>query len=260
MWGLAVGIYAVLKIVSWRSRRTSAVAPWKHVAYLGAWPGMDANEFLDPAPGSVARPGLTEWFIAFFKLMAGIALAWFAIDRLPTADAYLTGWIGMIGLVLALHFGLFHLLSCLWRGVDLGATPVMNAPLRASSLIEFWSRRWNLAFRDLTHRFLFRPLASRLGPSAALFAGFFMSGLIHDAVISLPAEGGYGRPTVYFVIQTLGIAAERSRAGRAIGLGRGLCGRIWTAAVLLAPVTLLFHRPFVVDVIVPFLETLGRTS
>jgi len=68
----------------------------------------------------------------------------------------LAGWLGMIGIVVTLHFGIFHALSCLWRRASVEARPLMHAPLASTSLSEFWGRRWNTAFRDLTHRFLFR--------------------------------------------------------------------------------------------------------
>ena len=44
---------------------------------------------------------------------------------------------------------------------------------------------------------------------------------------------------------------ERSVIGRRIGLGKGWSGWMFTFLVLAGPVFLLFHRPFVVRVIVP---------
>ena len=163
----------------------------------------------------------------------------------------------MIGIVLILHFGLFQLLSCFWRSLGIEARPIMNRPLASTSLSEFWGRRWNTAFRDLAHRFLFRPFTAWFGPRFGLFAGFLFSGAVHDLVISVPAQGGYGGPTAFFAIQGAAIIFERSAFGRRIGLGRGWPGRAFTFLVLVAPVFLLFHRPFVVRVIVPFMRAIG---
>jgi hypothetical protein len=163
----------------------------------------------------------------------------------------------MAGLVFVLHFGAFHLVSCAWRAAGVDAKPLMDWPIRSTSLAEFWGRRWNTAFRDLAHRFVFRPLAARLGPRAGLAAGFLFSGVVHDLVISVPAGGGYGWPTLYFAAQGLGHLAERSRAGRAVGLGRGWRGRLFTAAVVAGPAYGLFHPPFVLNVVVPFLGVIG---
>jgi alginate O-acetyltransferase complex protein AlgI len=118
-------------------------------------------------------------------------------------------------------------------------------------------RRWNTAFRDLAHRFLFRPFTAWFGPRFGLFAGFLFSGAIHDLVISVPAKGGYGGPTAFFAIQGAAIIFEHSAFGHRMGLGRGGSGRAFTFLVLVAPVFLLFHRPFVVRVIVPFMRAIG---
>ena len=49
---------------------------------------------------------------------------------------------------------------------------------------------------------------------------------------------------------------ERSVFGRRMGLGSGWSGRAFTMLLLIGPVFLLFHRPFVVGVIVPFMQDL----
>ena len=89
-------------------------------------------------------------------------------------------------------------------------------------------------------------------------AVFLVSGGIHDAVISIPAGGGYGLPTLYFAIQGGGVLLERSWPGKRIGLRRGLAGRLFCAAVILGPVFVLFHDPFLERVIIPMLQFLGN--
>lgn len=258
MWTMAVAIFLSCKWLTWQHAAGSSQPPWKHAAFLLAWPGMDAASFL--ADRSLARCAPCrsgEWFAAARNTALGVVLLFTVAPLIPPEHPYVMGWIGMIGIVLILHFGAFHLLSCLWRHAGIEARPLMNRPLASTSLSEFWSRRWNTAFRDLTHRFLFRPLASRLGPRGGVVAGFLFSGAIHDLVISVPARGGYGGPTLFFAIQGVAMVLERSSFGRRIGLGRGWPGRMFAAAVLVAPVGLLFHRPFVVGVIVPFMHAIG---
>lgn len=174
------------------------------------------------------------------------------------APDLLRGWAGMVGLIFVLHFvGSFHLLSCAWRAAGVNAKPLMNWPVLATSVSEFWGKRWDTAFRDLTHRFLFRPLASRLGARAGVAAGFLFSGVVHDLVISGPVRAGYGWPTLYFAVQGLGLLAEKSKTGKRFGLGAGWRGRAFTAAVVVGPAFGLFHPPFVRGVILPFLAAIG---
>lgn len=258
MWTLALAIYIGCKWLTWQRAPIRNVPVWKHVAYLLAWPGMDAASFLgDGQSSNRSRCRSIEWLPAAWKLMLGVALLFGVARRIPPRQEYVAGWIGMIGIVLILHFGVFHLLSCLWRGVGVEARPLMNRPLASTSLSEFWGRRWNTAFRDLTHRFLFRPCASWFGPRWGILAGFLFSGAVHDLVISVPARGGYGGPTVFFAIQGAAMVVERSEFGRRTGLGSGWSGRLFAIAVLIAPAGLLFHRPFVVGIIVPFMRVVG---
>jgi hypothetical protein len=258
MWTLAIAIYVGCKWLTWHRTAVRDVPVWKHCAYLFAWPGMDEASFLDDRPRS--NPSdcrANEWIAATAMLMLGVVLLYGVSRVIPPQHVHAVGWIGMIGIVLILHFGLFHLLSCSWRSHGVLARPLMNRPLTSTSLSEFWGRRWNTAFRDLTHRFLFRPCAAWFGPRWGILAGFLFSGAIHDLVISFPAGGGYGGPTAFFVIQGTAMVIERSEVGRRLGLGSGWSGRLFAAVVLLAPAGLLFHRPFVVGVIVPFMRVVG---
>ena len=216
---------------------------------------MDANAFLTSTVQRI--PTVGEWLFAGAKLLLGIALVSGVVPLVPSSWPTVRGWVGMAGLIFVLHFGSFHLLSCAWRSAGVEARPLMHWPILARSLTEFWGQRWNTAFRDLTHRFLFRPLASRLGPRVGLATGFLASGLVHDLVISVPAGGGYGLPTAYFVLQGVGLLVERSATRRAMEIGRRWPGRIFTALVVIGPACLLFSPIFVTRVVLPFLAALG---
>ena len=86
---------------------------------------------------------------------------------------------------------------------------------------------------------------------------FLLSGLVHELVISVPARGGYGLPTGYFLLQGLGVAAEHTRVGRRIGLGHGWRGWLFTMLVTAAPAFWLFHPPFIRNLILPMLKALN---
>ncbi|HIA18862.1 MAG TPA: hypothetical protein EYN03_08585, partial [Planctomycetes bacterium] len=259
MWTLACSVYFGLKWLSFSDGiATTRSTVGRSFGYLLLWAGMDAKSFL-ASSAALSRPSLVEWCLAVSKLVLGLGLL---VVGLLLIDVHhlVAGWFGMIGLLFMLHFGLFHLLSILWRRAGVDAAPIMDAPILASSLSDFWGRRWNLAFRDLSHTYIFRPLVGRLGIAGATMAVFLVSGIVHDLVISIPAAGGLGLPTLYFVIQGSGVLFERSRLGKRLGTRKGVRGRIFCAVVTLGPICLLFHSPFIDRVIIPMLRVIGSAG
>ena len=252
MWGLAVAVFAACKAWTLFRHRTGSVG--RRLAYLSLWPGMDAEAFLDPAIRP-APPRAAEWLFAIGKTAFGAALVWLVAPRIEATMA--KGWIGLVGIVFILHFGTFHVSSLAWRAAGIQAVPLMKAPILSATLGELWGRRWNLGFHDLAREFVYEPLAPRVGSKAAAFAVFLASGLVHDLVISVPAGGGWGLPTAYFLLQGVGVLAERSTAGRAMGFGRGVAGRLLAVAFAVGPMYWLFHPWFVRNVFVPFLEVIA---
>jgi alginate O-acetyltransferase complex protein AlgI len=196
------------------------------------------------------------WLWSATQTAFGAALLWAVARKMPATEPLLRGWIGMVGLVLLLHFGSFGLVALFWQSLRIDAVPIMQAPLRARSLSEFWGKRWNLGFRQLSYDLVFGPSHRHWGAGVAGFLAFIVSGLVHDLVISVPAQGGYGLPTLYFAIQGLGVAIERSHFGKAIGVRKGSHGWLFMAILTLGPIPLLFHRPFVLHVIIPFMTAI----
>jgi alginate O-acetyltransferase complex protein AlgI len=255
MWLLAFALFFALKWATWLLAHGETRPRTRSFAYLFLWPGMDAESFLAPAT-SVAPPTAQQWLVALAQTLAGAALLWVVARCLPDIPL-LRGWTGMLGAGLLLHFGSFRLVALFWRWRGIDARPIMDAPLRSTSLAEFWGRRWNLGFRDLAHTLLFTPAQRALGPAMATLVVFIFSGLIHDLVISVPARGGYGLPTVYFLLQASGLLFERSRTGRRFGLGRGGRGWLFTVVFVAAPACILFHPAFISRVFLPFMRAIG---
>jgi hypothetical protein len=256
MWALSVAIFFGLKWMTWwKARARVAHSTERSIAYLAAWPGMDAESFLDANKYPV-KPSAPEWLWATLKTALGVALLWMVARRIPETQDLLRGWTGLFGLIFLLHFGSFHLISLFWRSVGIAAEPIMSKPILSKALSEFWGKRWNLGFRQLAHDLIFRPLHRRTGVAVAGLLVFVASGLIHDLVISLPARGGYGLPTGYFILQGMGVTLERSALGRRLGLQGGTTGWIFMAIVTAAPAFWLFHPAFVLRVILPFMHAI----
>jgi hypothetical protein len=255
MWSVAAALYFALKLATLRGNWRGANG-WRVAAFLLLWPGMNAAKFLRSERAALRPASRREFLFASVKCALGLALVIWATLHADTAPPLLLAWVGMLGLIFALHFGIFHLLSCAWRAAGVDAPPLMRAPIAARSLAEFWGERWNVAFAESARRFLLRPLARRWGVERAGALVFLASGLVHELVISFPARGGWGGPTLYFLLQGAGVAFEKSGRGRRLGLGTGRRGRTWTLAVTALPLPLLFHAPFAERVIVPLFRFL----
>jgi hypothetical protein len=254
MWALAIAIYGSLKWLTFATTSaTRGASLGMSLGYLFLWTGMDAEQFFG-GHRPKQPPRWSEWVWAIGQGAIGFWLLLVIAPALISTHPIVAGWLTMTGVVSILHFGLSHVLSLLWRRAGVNAQHIMQNPVLARSLTDFWGRRWNLAFRDLAYRYVFQPLAPNVGPALAMIAVFLVSGVIHDAVISFAAGGGWGLPTLYFLIQGVALLLEKSRWGRRAGLARGWIGRLYAVAVVAGPAMLLFHMPFILRVVLPMLE------
>lgn len=252
-WLLAATIYVGFKWLTFATSRAARRASLREsFHFLFLWPGMDADAFFTARP--IAQPSVREVAMATSLTLVGALLLLSLPVLAPYAPIEVRGWLGLIGLALFLLFGLSQLISIAWRIADVDAQPIMNRPLRATSLADFWGARWNLAFHDIGRLFVWRPLAKRFGGAVATLAVFLFSGVVHDLVMSVPTRGGLGLPTLYFLLQGGAVLLERSPLGKRWGLSRGWRGRVYAALFVLAPLGLLFHQPFLQRVVLPTLS------
>ncbi|KAK9152703.1 hypothetical protein Sjap_000183 [Stephania japonica] len=124
------------------------------------------------------------------------------------AYAYVTGELIMaMGSVLA------------WTVLGLELEPHFNKPYMATSIQDFWGKRWNLVMPNALRLVVYKPLKKRVlsrSPFGAMFptivavmATFVVSGLVHETV---PYYFARMRPsweiTGFFVLQGLGVTVE----------------------------------------------------
>src|SRR5262249_45097988 len=150
MWLLAGTIFVGCKWLTLRTAPVCHASPGRQFAYLTLWPGLDAKAFLGESRSP--RPALSEWWFALAELGLGVVLIFGSCPLFFADQGLARGWVGIIGILFVLHFGLFHVLSLTWRAGGVMARPLMDWPILATSISDFWGRRWNTAFRDLTHR------------------------------------------------------------------------------------------------------------
>lgn len=243
--------YGIKALVAVEARLTGlpalGVRDWSAFALL--WPGMQPAEFgreRQRHRGGSVRDGL-------LYVLAAVALLFAARGIFAgTGNLHLAGFVFIAAFILGLHIGGFTLLTAAFRGLGYDAQAPFRAPWRSRSLHEFWARRWNIGFSVMTTLAIYRPLVPRLGRRGATFAGFLVSGLIHEAACSLPVDAGYGLPTAYFVLHGIAMACEQWLERRGHRL-RGIAARIWVFAWVLLPAPLLFHTPLLEGVIRPLL-------
>jgi len=262
MWTLAGAVFMGFKWATLHKNANHPLRPHRSIwlrglAYLFLWPGMDFRPFFAIKDSRCdARPG-SGVLGAILKIIAGTVLIVSSAEA-TAHNPLIRGWIGMLGIILFLHFGFFDLLAVIFRRCGIPVVSIMRHPLAATSLSDFWGRRWNTAFSQLSRDLFLGGLKRLIGTHGAMFGIFLVSGLLHELVISLPALGGYGLPTAYFILQGLAVLAERSQVGRFLGLGSGdLRARLFAVLVAAGPAFFLFHPPFIHRVILPMLDAIG---
>lgn len=228
--------------------------PW--LAFAGGWAGMRAQPF--ETLGQQALPN--AWPMIRFgisRIMAGLLLIILAhgivalyFDKGLTY--FLVSPVLLVALSLILHFGLLSIGAGQWRLMGVNTYYLFRQPAKAMSLTEFWGKRWNLAFIEMTTVGIFRPLRGEIGKAGALAAAFLFSGLLHELALSVPVNSGYGLPMLYFVIQGVVLLVEKKLISRNTAfLKHPVMARLWVFFWLVVPMPLLFHAQFIKLVVWP---------
>jgi alginate O-acetyltransferase complex protein AlgI len=253
MWAEAVLVFFVFKCITWRPGLTARAHD--RIGYLLAWVGMDPEAFLRRVlrPDRFARQRAIR---AALNLLIGSMLIVAIAPAFARNDLFTGAWIAMIGFIVANHCGLLALLALGWRAAGRDVKPIMDRPLAARSVGDFWSGRWNSAFTDAMRRCVLVPVARRWNATAGLLAVFLVSGLLHELLISVPADAGYGIPTAYFALQACAIGFERSRRGRRL-LSTPAVRRAFAWLIVAGPAVWLFSPWFVARVVLPFMTAIG---
>jgi hypothetical protein len=81
-----------------------------------------------------------------------------------------------------------------------------NAPFLATGPRDFWSRRWNMLFRNVTHACIFTPLKNLgIPPLYGVALVFIVSCLVHEymVLVSSQSHQWLGWMTAFFVVHAL---------------------------------------------------------
>lgn len=224
------------------------LSPFDWLIFWFVWPGFDSESFERRSEPSAStsdffKSGL-KWAITGVCALLGTAYFWSSIPE------WLGPWFAIFELLMIIHFGVSGLMLGTLRMMKRPVEPLFVFPFQSQTLMEFWTRRWNMAFVEMGRR-LFQPRLSKLvGRKASIFGLFAISGILHELAISYPSGGGYGLPFLYFVITVIGVLIERKLKIRS---------KLWTTAWILIPLPLLFTDAFRQTFIAPMMNWAHQT-
>ena len=175
-------------------------------------------------------------------------LLWLVPRALPAGTPWvLRISIALLGSCFLFLFARLDLMALIFRAMGFAVEKLWDCPIAATTLGDFWGRRWNRVVPGFLREVIFLPVARRAGAKVALVAVFLYSGLYHECV-SFMANSGYGRPALYFMLQCLCVVIENTRRMRRVLRGRLWLARAWTFAVVLLPIGLILHRASSADI------------
>jgi hypothetical protein len=236
---ICAGAIYVLKAVALARRRGPGTVTGLAL-FLFAWPGVIPDYFRQRQPAQTIDA--VRFLAAWARMALGAASVVILAVYAPLIPGRLLGLAGTAALLLTVHLGIGDLLPWLLRWAGFPVPLLFDRPWAATSLADFWSRRWNLAFVDMNRHLFLRPLYRHFGGQGSRFALFALSGGLHELGLSCAAGAGWGLPLGYFLLHGALVAVEERFR---------IANRAWTWFWLIAPSPWLFHEPFRRTLIVP---------
>ena len=249
---LYFGAFKVAALIALSSAERRQFTPGRLLAYF-LWIGVQPRPFLPSyvLPSSAPRP---TWQGFLLNAATGAVILWGVSYVLPDGTSLLIrAWVGLIGWAFLRFFAAFDGVTLLYRWLGFPVEKSFFNPAAATSLGDFWGRRWNRFMSGLMRDMLFIPLTRKVGAVGATLAVFLYSGVLHEFV-SVLAHRSYGGPTLYFLIQGIAFLVEGTRPVRRWLFRSSVVGRCWTALVVIGPIALVIPPDFLYDVIVPVLR------
>ncbi len=240
MVGLCVLLLLGMKVIVYMEWKRSGGARmpfirWVNFAWM--WFGMEPRAFIGKRQQRRWQ-GHLMWGSGCI-VCGGIfltVLGWLDVWLLPLVFAAMSAMF---------HFGALRILTAFWAWRGMAVRTLFRNPFATTGFVDFWGARWNLAYSHMMARTVQRPLRPYLGNKGSVFAVFVLSGVLHELAITVPAGGGYGLPTLFFVIQGCGALVE-SKGGQ--------WSRMACLMSLVVGVPVLFPEVFADGVIWPVFE------
>lgn len=220
-----------LVYAEWAGSRKLPLPHYLIFAFL--WFGMDPGTF------RIKRTGLSwrkDVSLGVSLMLVGTLGAW-----LVWAMGWRQVFVMFLPMSLGFHFGALRVLKGGLRAAGFPVRTLFPNLLETHGIADFWSRRWNVGYSQMMQRLVGRPVETLFGENTGIMAVFVVSGLLHEAAITLPVRVGYGLPTLFFILHGLLTVLER-KWNRPIG-------KIPALLAVILPLGWLFPQAFQSEVI-----------
>jgi hypothetical protein len=254
-WFVLGATWKVASLLCLPSQAWARFTRLRFLAYC-VWIGVQPRQFLVGQRTAAGAPIPTpSGFV--LNVVTGAVLLWLVPRVLPVWSPWaIRFWIALVGFSFLFLVARFDFWALIFRAMGFAVEKLWDYPIAATTLGDFWGRRWNRIVPGFLREVIFLPVARRAGAKIALLAVFLYSGMYHECV-SFMARSGYGGPTLYFLLQYLGVAIENTHPARRLFRGRRWLARAWTWAVVVLPVGLILHHGIVDGYLVPMLVVAG---
>ena len=258
MLTIITSVFICMKIITatenYKSNRANlTLLQW--FIFVFTWAGMRPTIFetMGDKPLEKAK---TMIYFGFIRIIIGGFLIFLAhkifLQLNSSVSILIVSVFLLVGFSLIIHFGILAMSAGIWRLSGVKTYYLFNSPLKSNSLGEFWSKRWNIAFSEMTSISVYRPLKKILGTKSAFLIAFLFSGLLHEMAISLPVHKGFGLPLLYFVIQGTVMMLEEFLVKKNITFfKKGFVANLWVYFWVIIPTPILFHYYFVKEIVWP---------
>ncbi len=171
--------------------------------------------------------------IGVFGRAVAKALAFAGMIALNSAfDLHGQQWLSSLWMMFGLYFmfsAVVDLMTVPFRVVGMTVYEVFNAPPLARSPRDFWSRRWNLWFTQMSNMLIFQPLGGAQRPLLGVSAVFVFSAVLHEYMTWVALTRPDGRMLAFFLIHGLATILTTLLGKR---LGRRTLMPRWLAVLL----------------------------
>ena len=235
-------------------RAWARFTPLRFLAYC-VWIGMQPRQFLvgERTAANAPIPTVSGFVL---NVVTGLVLFWLVPRLLPVATPWaIRFWIALVGFCFLFLIARFDFWALVFRAMGFAVEKLWDCPIAATSLGDFWGRRWNRIVPGFLREVIFLPVAPGAVPRSRSWPCFSIAACTTNASASWPARDTADRRCTSCC--NASVSRSRTPVRRRLMRGRLWLARAWTFAVVFLPVGLFLHPGLVDGYLVPMLVAAG---